>query len=162
MISRDSTSLPIFDMVNLFNFSYSNRCVVISCHGFNLCFPGDYGAEHIFMCLFKAIFVHLYHNFFSSHFITMKFNSTEKSHDLGGSYIVIFIYLFYLFIFGCIGSLLRCMSLQALERRLSSTGLVAPRHVGSSRTRARARVPCIGRQILNHCATREVPVHCHF
>ena len=36
-------------------------------------------------------------------------------------------------------------------------GLVAPRHVGSSRTRARTHVPCIGRQILNHCATREVP-----
>ena len=28
-------------------------------------------------------------------------------------------------------------------------------HVGSSQTRARARVPCISRQILNHCATRE-------
>ena len=42
--------------------------------------------------------------------------------------------------------------------RLSSCGsraLVAPRHVGSSQTRARIRVPCIGRQSLNHCATRE-------
>ena len=37
-------------------------------------------------------------------------------------------------------------------------GLVAPRHVGSSWTRARTRVPCIGRRILNHCATREVPL----
>ena len=37
------------------------------------------------------------------------------------------------------------------------TGLVAPRHVGSSRTRARTRVPCIGRRILNRCATGEVP-----
>ena len=37
------------------------------------------------------------------------------------------------------------------------TGLVAPQHVESSRTRARTRVPCIGRWILNHCATREVP-----
>ena len=37
------------------------------------------------------------------------------------------------------------------------TGLVAPRHVGSSQTRARTRVPCIGRQTLNHCATREAP-----
>ena len=27
--------------------------------------------------------------------------------------------------------------------------------MGSSRTRARTRVPCIGRQILNHCVTRE-------
>ena len=34
-------------------------------------------------------------------------------------------------------------------------GLVAPRHVGSSQTRARTRVPCIDRWILNHCATRE-------
>ena len=43
-------------------------------------------------------------------------------------------------------------------RRLSElwlTGLVAPRHVGSSQTRARTHVPCIGRQILNHCTTRE-------
>ena len=35
------------------------------------------------------------------------------------------------------------------------TGLVAPRHVGYSGTRARTRVPCIGRRILNHYATRE-------
>ena len=41
--------------------------------------------------------------------------------------------------------------------QLWHTGLVAPQHVGSSRTRARTRVPCIGRQILNHCTTREVP-----
>ena len=41
------------------------------------------------------------------------------------------------------------------------TGLVAPQHVGSSQTRARTRVPCIGRRILNHCATREAP-NSHF
>ena len=35
-------------------------------------------------------------------------------------------------------------------------GLVAPWHVGSSQTRDRTRVPSVGRQILNHCATREV------
>ena len=29
--------------------------------------------------------------------------------------------------------------------------------MGSSWTRARARVPCIGRQTLNHCTTREAP-----
>ena len=34
-------------------------------------------------------------------------------------------------------------------------GLVAPWHVGSSQTRAWTRVPCLGRRILNHCATRE-------
>ena len=31
--------------------------------------------------------------------------------------------------------------------------------MGSSRTRARTRVPCIGRQILNHCTTREAQNH---
>ncbi|XP_060143672.1 derlin-1 isoform X2 [Globicephala melas] len=35
------------------------------------------------------------------------------------------------------------------------TGPAAPRHVGSSWTRARTRVPCISRRTLNHCATRE-------
>ena len=46
-------------------------------------------------------------------------------------------------------------------RRLSSCGsraqLVRGMWVGSSQTRARTRVPCISRQILNHCATREAP-----
>ena len=40
-------------------------------------------------------------------------------------------------------------------QQLWCTGLVALRHVGSSQTRARTHVPCIGRWILNHCATRE-------
>ena len=39
-------------------------------------------------------------------------------------------------------------------------GLVAPQHVGSSWTTDRTCVPCIGRRILNHCATREVPRYC--
>ena len=38
------------------------------------------------------------------------------------------------------------------------TGPAASWHVGSSQTRARTRVPCISRQILNHCATREAPL----
>ena len=46
-------------------------------------------------------------------------------------------------------------------RRLSSCGSRAQLLRGmwdrSSQTRARTRVPCIGRQILNHCATREAP-----
>ena len=45
-------------------------------------------------------------------------------------------------------------------QQLWLTGLVAPRHVGSSRTRARTCVSCIGRRILNHCATREAPFSC--
>ena len=46
---------------------------------------------------------------------------------------------------------------RAQAQQLWHTGLVALRRVGSSRTRARIRVPCTGRWILNHCATREVP-----
>ena len=36
-------------------------------------------------------------------------------------------------------------------------GLGALWHVASSQTRGRTCVPGIGRRILNHCATREVP-----
>ena len=35
-------------------------------------------------------------------------------------------------------------------------GFGAPWHVDSSHTRDSTHVPCIGRQILNHCTTREV------
>ena len=42
-------------------------------------------------------------------------------------------------------------------QQLRHMGLVALRHVGSSRTRDRTRVPSIGRWILNHCITRQVP-----
>ena len=48
----------------------------------------------------------------------------------------------------------------AQAQQLWLTGLVAPRHVGSSQTRARTRVPCIGRQTLNLCATREAREVC--
>ena len=54
---------------------------------------------------------------------------------------------------------LSCCGAQAPDaqaQQLWLTGLVAPRHVGSSQTRARTRVSCI-RQILNHCATGEAP-----
>ena len=95
----------------------------------------------------------------------------------------LFIYLFIYF--GCVGSPLLCEGFLQLRQagatlhrgarashhrglsrcgaqapdaqaqQLWLTGPVAPRHVGSSQTRARTRVPCIGRQTLNHCATRE-------
>ena len=42
-------------------------------------------------------------------------------------------------------------------QQLWLAGLVAPKHMGSSWTRARTHVLCIGRWILNHCAIREVP-----
>ena len=99
--------------------------------------------------------------------------------------IQILIYLFIYLFFGCVGSSflcegflqlrqagatlhrgarashcrgLSCCGAQAPDaqaQQLWLTGLVAPRHVGSSQTRARTRIPCIGRQTLNHCATRE-------
>ena len=102
-------------------------------------------------------------------------------------FLILFIYLF---IYGCVGFsflcegflLLRqvgatlhrsaqashhrglsCCRVQATDaqaQQLWLTGLVAPRHVGSSQTRAQTHVPCIGRQILNHCATREAPKIC--
>ena len=94
-------------------------------------------------------------------------------------------YFIYLFIYGCVGFSflcegflqlwqagatlhrgarashhrgLSCCGAQAPDtqaQQLWLTGPVARRHVGSSQTRARTRVPCIGRQTLNHCATRE-------
>ena len=45
---------------------------------------------------------------------------------------------------------------RAKAQQLWRTGFIAPQHVGSSRARARTRVPCVGRRILNHCTTREV------
>ena len=55
---------------------------------------------------------------------------------------------------------LSCCGAQAPDaqaQQLWLTGPVALRHVGSYQTRARTRVPCIGRQTLNHCGTREAP-----
>ena len=43
----------------------------------------------------------------------------------------------------------------AQAQQLWPTGPAAPWHVGSPQIRARTRVPCISRQTLNHCATRE-------
>ena len=54
----------------------------------------------------------------------------------------------------------RCMGFSSCgtqAQQLWLMGLVTPWHVGSSWTRARTRVPCIGRWILNHWAPREVP-----
>ena len=101
--------------------------------------------------------------------------------------IFFFFFLIYLFIYGCVGSSSLCEGFLQLRQvgatlhrgarashyrgfscygaqapdvqaqQLWLAGLVAPRHVGSSQTRARTRAPCIGRRILNHCATREAP-----
>ena len=62
----------------------------------------------------------------------------------------------------CAGlSLSRPLLLRSTGSRRAGSAVVAhgpsrsARHVGSSQTRARTRVPCIGRRTLNHCATRE-------
>ena len=52
----------------------------------------------------------------------------------------------------------RAQAPEAQAQQLWLTGLAAPRHVGSSQTRARTRVTCTGRQILNYCATREARI----
>ena len=67
-------------------------------------------------------------------------------------YSVVFFFLkfiLFIFSFGCIGSSLRCagFSLQWLVL-LRCTGLVAPRHVGTARARARTCVHCIAGRFL--------------
>ena len=58
----------------------------------------------------------------------------------------------------CAGfSLLWLLLLWSTGSRHAGSRAQAPWHVGSSRTRAWTRVPCIGRWILSHCATREAP-----
>ena len=47
-----------------------------------------------------------------------------------------------------------CRGAQALG--LAYPGLAAPQHVESFQTRDQTHVPCIGRQILIHCTTKEV------
>ena len=46
---------------------------------------------------------------------------------------------------------------RAQAQQLWCTGLVTPRHVGSSHTWDGTHVPCIGRWILNHWTIRKVP-----
>ena len=100
-------------------------------------------------------------------------------------YVFFLFFFFYLFILGCVGSSFLCQGFlqlwqagatphrgarashhrglsccgaqapDAQAQQLWLTGPVAPRHVGSSQTRARTRVPRISRQTLNHCTTRE-------
>ena len=58
------------------------------------------------------------------------------------------------------GSVVMAHGSRAQAQKLWRMGLVAPRNVGSSRTRAWTHVPCIGRRILNCCATREAQHIC--
>ena len=100
-------------------------------------------------------------------------------------FIFIYLFNLYFIFFSCVGSSFLCEGFLQLRRagatlhrgarashyrglshcgaqapdtqaqQLWLTGPVALQHVASSQTRARTRVPCISRQTLNHCATRE-------
>ena len=102
-------------------------------------------------------------------------------------FVCLFYKFIYLFIFGCAGSSLLCEGFlqprragatlhrgarashrrgpshrgaqapDAQAQQLRPTGPATPRHVGSSRTGTRTRVPRTGRRTPNHCATREAP-----
>ena len=50
-----------------------------------------------------------------------------------------------------------CMLFSVLAQKLGHMGFVALQHVKSSCTRDQIHGPCIGRWILIHCTTREVP-----
>ena len=77
---------------------------------------------------------------------------------LQGRFLFFFFNDFYLFIsylflaelgLRCCAGFLSCGE-RGLLSSCSAWGLVAPRRVGSSWTRARTHIPCIDRQILNH------------
>ena len=50
----------------------------------------------------------------------------------------------------------RAPALGSRVQELRFTSLVTPQHEGSSGTRDRTHVPCMGRWILNHWTTREI------
>ena len=80
---------------------------------------------------------------------------------------IIFNYVIKLIIGTCTQAFSRCSERAHSPPGCSGSGLtaqwlwlpgfIAPWHVKSSRTRDQTCVPCIGKQILSHCSTREVP-----
>ena len=83
-------------------------------------------------------------------------NSSPSQH------LLLFFRFLYSFIFGGAGSSVQLRGAEAtLYHGQSSSsrcsGLVAPGHVGSSQTRDRTCVSCVGRLTHNHWTTREAP-----
>ena len=87
--------------------------------------------------------------------------STRKGREflykLVGLFVVVVLIFYYLFIFGCVGSLL-----QSLWGLLPSWGYGWAKLLHgvwdlSSPTRVQTHIPCLTRQILNLWTTREVP-----
>ena len=100
-----------------------------------------------FISLFIYLFTYLFMAVLGLHFCARAFSSCGKWGPL------------FIAVRGpltIVASLVAEHQLQTAQaQQLWLTGLVAPRRVGSSQTRARTRVPCIGRQTPNHCTTRE-------
>ena len=61
---------------------------------------------------------------------------------------------FFLVVLGLLIAAASCCGAEALGRWsvIVASGLVVPRYMGSSLTRDQTHVPCIGKQILTHCA----------
>ena len=113
----------------------------------------DIFLKKIFICLHQVLFIYLFLYLFLAvlglPFCARAFSSCGKR---GPLIIAVCGPLHYRGLSCC-----RAQAPDAQAQQLWLTGPVAPRHVGSSQTRARTRVPCISRQILNHCVTREAP-----
>ena len=118
-----------------------------------------------FILLFK-IFIYLFLSALGLHCCAWAFSSCSE-----GGYFSLWCTGFHCGGFSCCGSwalgvqasVVVACGLQQLwltgsrvqAQQLWHLGLVALWHVGSSWTRARTHVPCTGRRIINHCATRE-------
>ena len=71
------------------------------------------------------------------------------------TFLKIYFWLHWVFVAVCGFLVLWSTGSRDLGSVVVAKDLVAPKHMGSSQTRNRTNVPCIGRRILNHCATRE-------
>ena len=119
----------------------------------HLTLPPSWRSDHFFFFnsrSFIYLFIYLFMTVLSLRFYVRAFSSRGKWGPL------------FIAVRGPLTIGLSCYGAQAPDaqaQQLWLTGPVAPRHVGSSQTRARTRVPCIGRQTPNHCATREAQVY---
>ena len=179
-----SISLPTFVICGLFDISCSDRFEEISHYGFSLHFSDDkwykacfyvpighlyvffgkmpiqvvcpffiWGLFFCFFLKFTFLFIYWFIDWLIAvlglRFCARAFSSCGKQ---GPLFIAVRRPLHYRGL-SCCGA----QAPDAQAQQLWLTGPVAPRHVGSSQTRARTHVPRISRQTLNHCATWETP-----
>ena len=109
----------------------------------------------------KVLLIHSYIHMFISRMVNISFSLTlffffSFQLTSNGKH---FFFFFFFFSFCCVGSLLWRMGTRV--HRPCSCGMWAYLPHGmwdvSFLTRDQTHVPCIGRQILNHWSTREVP-----